>query len=62
MGGGVSAVSKMGANGAGLNDDGVHLRIRIVERETHRCFGDAQMRSGTDGKKLGQALNDSQQD
>ncbi len=48
-------------DGANLNDDGVHLPIRVVERDMHCCFRDTQMRGGTDRKKLGQALNDSQE-
>ena len=45
---------------AGLDDDGVHLPVRIVQRDLHDRFGDAQMRGGTDGQKLGQALDDAQ--
>jgi hypothetical protein len=45
-------------NRASLNDDGVHLPIRIVERDAHCSFGDAEMRGRTDGKKFGEALND----
>jgi hypothetical protein len=48
-------------DGADLNNDGVHLPIRVIERDMHGCFSNTQMRGGTDGKKLGQALNDSQE-
>jgi hypothetical protein len=45
-------------NSACLDNDGVHLPIRIVERDTHCGFGDPEMRGRTDRKKFGEALND----
>ena len=49
-----------GEDGPGLDDDRVHLPVRIIERDAHRGFGNAQMRSRTDRQKFGQALNNAQ--
>jgi len=52
---------KKSEDSAGLDDDGVHLPIRVVERDSHRGFSEAKMRGRTNRKKFGQALNNAQE-
>ncbi len=47
---------------AQLDDDGVHLPVGVVEGDIHERFGNAQVRRGADGKELGQAFHDAQND
>ncbi len=47
-----------GQDGAQLDDDGVHLPVRIVQRNLHQSFGNAQVRRRADRQKLGQAFHD----
>ena len=49
-------------DGAGLDHDGVHLPVGVVERNLHHRFGDAQMRRGADRQEFGQAFNNAQHD
>src|SRR6516162_9119418 len=51
---------EQGQNGAGLDDDRVHLPVSVVEVDLHQRFGDAQVRGGTDRKKFGEPLNNAQ--
>jgi hypothetical protein len=44
---------KKSEDGAGLDDDGVHLPICIVEWNAHRGFGEAKVRGRTNRKKFG---------
>src|SRR5579863_6691337 len=50
-----------GKDGSRLNDDGVHLPIRVVEWDVHQGFANAKVGRGTDRQELGQALHYSQQ-
>jgi hypothetical protein len=45
-------------DGAELDDDGVHLPVRVVEADIEEGFADAQVSGGTNGEKLGKALDD----
>ena len=47
---------------ARLDDDRVHLPIRIVEIDFHQGFGNSQMGRGTDRQEFSQPLNDTQND
>jgi hypothetical protein len=48
-------------NGARLNHDGVHLPVRVVERDVHQRLRDAEVRRGTDWQKLRQSFDDAKQ-
>ena len=49
-------------NGAELNDDGVHLPVRIGEVDVEQRLRDPQVRGRADGQKLREALDDAEQD
>jgi hypothetical protein len=51
-----------GQDGAQLNDDGVHLPVRVVERDLHERFSNAQVCRGADGKEFGEAFHDAEND
>src|SRR4051812_41196662 len=46
--------------GPELDDDGVHLPVAAGEVEAEELLGDAEMRGGAYGKKLGETFNDAQ--
>src|SRR5262249_51101410 len=48
-------------NGTQLDHDSVHLPIAIGKTDVQQRLGNAQVRSGADGKKLGQPFKDAQQ-
>ena len=49
----LAKVDRQTQDGAELDDDGEHLPIAVAEVHAEQCFGDAQVRGGTDGKKFG---------
>src|ERR1700730_12682759 len=49
-------------NGAKLDDDGVHLPVRIAEVDVEQRFRDPQVGGRADGQKFRQSLDDAEQD
>jgi hypothetical protein len=47
---------------AGLNDDRVHLPVRIVHGDLHERFNDPQMCRRTDGQELGKTFDNTEKD
>ena len=55
-------VNRKAKDGAELNGDGEHLPVAVFQVHTQKGFGDAQMSGRTDGKKLGQSLDDAEEE
>src|SRR5438477_12068920 len=54
-------VNRQAENRAKLDDDGVHLPIAAAEINPEQGLADAKVRGGADGKKFGEAFDDSEQ-
>src|SRR5579872_6618489 len=52
---------QQGEDGTSLDHDGVHLPVRVFERDMHHGFADAQVGRGADRQELCQAFYNSQQ-